>query len=79
MLVITILQLILYYEVDQHANQLGLLERRGKGKYDFITEKSDLQPDHLYYLYFKEKPDKVSPSHAMEEETKKVSTISNTL
>ena len=29
-------QLILYFEIEKQSNQLGLLERRGKGKYNFI-------------------------------------------
>jgi len=49
------------------------LERRGKGKYDFLQEKIDLMQDRLYYLYFKDKPDKISSPGAPDEETKKVS------
>ena len=66
---------MLYFEIDKSCSSLGLLERRGKGKYDFVSEKNDLMGDHLYYLYFKEKPDRgvsPSPSQREDEETKKV-------
>ena len=53
------LQLVLYFEVvEKNSNQLGLFERRGKNDFAFVTERGQLQHDHLYYLYFREKPDK---------------------
>lgn len=46
-------------------------KRRGKGEYYYIQDKSELNHDHLYYLYFRDKPERcLSPGN--EEETKKV-------
>jgi hypothetical protein len=61
-----------HYEIEQDVNLLGLLERKGKGKYDFISDKSELQTERLYYLYFKDKSDRISSPGGNDEETKKV-------
>jgi len=41
-----------------NSNQLGLFERRAPDDYHFIKDRADIKHEHLYYLYFKEKPDK---------------------
>jgi len=65
---------------------LGLLERRGRNDYAYLKDRSELQHDHLYYLFFREKPDKSlnlplsanaspvarDPNNGFEEETKKM-------
>jgi len=48
--------LILYFEIDQSANKLGLLERSKKGEHNLLSDKNELQNDRLYYLYFRDKP-----------------------
>jgi hypothetical protein len=63
----------LYFEIEQTSNKLGLLERNKKGDRVLIDDKSELQNDKLYYLYFRDKPLErcLSPTiHG--EETKKV-------
>ena len=60
------------------ASYLGLFERVGKDRYDYVMDKGELKHDHLYYLYFREKPDKniiIDLSNSVntgEEESKKV-------
>lgn len=47
-----------------NSNMLGLLERRDRVQYVYLKDKSELQNDHLYYLYFREKPANYGPSGA---------------
>ena len=63
--------MILHFELDKKLNELGLLERKGKSDYHFIKDKNELVQDHLYYLFFRDKPEKF-PSPGNEEENKKV-------
>jgi len=62
----------LYFEIDKNTNKLGLLDRRGKEDYIFLSEKQELENDKLYYLYFREKPleRSISPPHNGEESKK---------
>ena len=49
----------MHFEInDKNSNQIGLLERRGREQFAFIKEKNELENDQLYYLYFREKPDR---------------------
>ena len=52
--------MLLYFEITEknNANQLSLFERNGKDEYTYVRDMSDLKHDHLYYLFFREKPDK---------------------
>lgn len=76
------LQLVVYFEIEKNVNMLGIFERKGRGDYHFIHDKAELAPDHLYYLYFRDKPDKsliVMSSPGIDEETKRVSFKSITM
>jgi hypothetical protein len=50
----------MHFEITDknNANLLGLFERNGKDDYAYVREKGDLRHDRLYYLYFRDKPDK---------------------
>jgi hypothetical protein len=37
---------------------LGLIERTGVNTFVFVRDRHELKYDHLYYLYFREKPDR---------------------
>ena len=66
-------QLILFFEVEKNSNKLGLLERTGKENYELINDKSELENDKLYYLYYRDKPIERSVSPSINgEESKKV-------
>lgn len=70
--------MILYFEIERNSNKLGLLERSEKGTdHYYIQDKSELQHDKLYYLFFREKNERtLSPVNNLfmkgEEESKKV-------
>lgn len=56
---LSVFQIALYFEiVDRASNQLGLFERRGRSDFAYVRDKGDLRHDRLYYLYYREKPDK---------------------
>jgi hypothetical protein len=50
----------LHFEITDKnsASYLGLFERIGKDLYEYVTDKGELKHERLYYLYFREKPDK---------------------
>jgi len=70
----------LHFEItDKNSpSYLGLFERIGKDQYVYVREKGELKHDRLYYLYFREKPDKslneqmAAAIASGEEESKKV-------
>jgi hypothetical protein len=70
--------LILYFEIEKNSNRLGLLERNGDRAPILVNDKAELQADHLYYIFFREKPlvsETGGPSRGLSpsgEETKKV-------
>jgi hypothetical protein len=43
---------------ERNSSTVGLLYRRGPNEHYFVRDRADLRNDHLYYLYFREKPDK---------------------
>ena len=64
----------MYFEIPRNSSQVGLFERRGPNDYHFVRERSDIRTDHLYYLYFRDKPDKsliyLPESPSMQEQEK---------
>lgn len=50
----------MYFEIadERNSSQIGLFERRGQNDYLFVRDRVDLRNDRLYYLYFRDKPDK---------------------
>ena len=66
----------MHFEIEKNTSRLGLLERVSTGEYLYIEDKNVLEQHKLYYLYYKEKPDKVV-SNATEEDSKRVLIINS--
>jgi len=50
-----------HFEIDEGGKSsmnLGLIERTSANTFVFIRDRHELKYDHLYYLYFRDKPDK---------------------